>query len=732
MRVQHQCLLAVVWGFATGGALAADGAANVGGAGVTGASSSAGSSTSGSSASADTGSLDEVVVTARRREESLQNVPIAVTALSAQMLLENQINSVKDIAAYSPGLNINSDSAGRSFVSIRGIGTTLINTVQPGVGIFLDGIYQPDTSYLNSPIVDVERIEVLRGPQGTLFGNNTLGGAINVITRQPTDTFQGFATGAYAGNDNYYSAAVSISGPIIPGILQGRIALADHSQDGFGHNTVAGSYANPLNSKSANTTLRFEPTDSAVFTLNAYYNRIFGGSTAYSQVDGPTDYQNNTDTNLNNTVTLYYKGANLKGVFDVQPLATTITAVVAYDRRDDGSRVDGDYSPIDFLRASGVETLETKTGELRFDTRFTDDLSTLFGVFANRIATDQSQLTTLNTFLPPPYPPSISVPTASTSEANQQALYGTAFWKFLNTWEVTAGLRYDHQVLGASNDTTAGDYRASNWEPRLTIKNNWTPDFMTYASIARGVRGGGQNGPGAPNLIYRGDSVVTTELGTKMTLLDRRLTIDTDIFYNNYVHFIGQNSLAPSTGGVGFVAINLNTGQVHSYGAEFESHFKATDAWRIDGGLTLLHARVTNGLEYQQTTGMALATDRVLFTPDWNYDLDTSYTLPVNGTDSMEFMVGAVGKGSRVGSALSSTVVPVLSAYTLLNASITYHLPRVEVALFATNLTNRQYFESYIDKSSLLAAGLPPTIATSSLGVMGDLRRVGVRGKWSF
>ncbi|MGE6155585.1 TonB-dependent receptor plug domain-containing protein, partial [Klebsiella pneumoniae] len=125
---------------------------------------------------------DDIVVTARRREESLKNVPIAVTAITGDRLKELQVNTVKDIANYTPGLSINSDSVGRAFVTIRGIGTTLIDTVQPGVGIFIDGIYQPNTSYLNSPIVDIARIEVLRGPQGTLFGNNTLGGAINIVT----------------------------------------------------------------------------------------------------------------------------------------------------------------------------------------------------------------------------------------------------------------------------------------------------------------------------------------------------------------------------------------------------------------------------------------------------------------------------------------------------------------------------------------------------------------------
>jgi iron complex outermembrane receptor protein len=234
--------------------------------------------------------LEEVVVTARRREESLRDVPIAVTAISGNQLEQQQINTVKDIAAITPGLAINSDSVGRVFMSIRGVGTTLIDTVQPGVGIFVDGVYEPNTSYLNLPIVDVERIEVLRGPQGTLFGNNTLGGAISVITKQPSDEFEGHVSIAGAGPDDYQTAALSVSGPLIPGLLQGRIAVAYHDQEGFQKNYLAGGYANPLYQRSAHGTLRFEPADFAVFTLNLYYDQVKGGSTPYQDVSGTTDF----------------------------------------------------------------------------------------------------------------------------------------------------------------------------------------------------------------------------------------------------------------------------------------------------------------------------------------------------------------------------------------------------------------------------------------------------------
>ncbi|RZM37006.1 MAG: Plug domain-containing protein, partial [Sphingomonas sp.] len=120
-------------------------------------------------AAPQTGDQD-IVVTARKRAETLLDVPIAATAISGNTLTERGINSVREAAALTPGLNIASDGSGRAFVSIRGVGVTLVQSVQPGVGLFINGIYQPNTSYLNNPLLDVDRIEVLRGPQGTLYG----------------------------------------------------------------------------------------------------------------------------------------------------------------------------------------------------------------------------------------------------------------------------------------------------------------------------------------------------------------------------------------------------------------------------------------------------------------------------------------------------------------------------------------------------------------------------------
>ena len=236
---------------------------------------------------------NDIVVTARKRNETLKDVPVAATAVTGDVIEKRGLASVKDIATLTPGLNINGDGAGRAFVSIRGVGVTLVDSVQPGVGIFLDGIYQPNTSYLNNPLIDVERVEVLRGPQGTLYGKNTLGGAINVITRAPTNDPEIKLIGSYAGPDNSWFASGSVSGALIADKLQVRVGYGHREQEGFIRNTLLGTDANLFNSDTLNATIRARPAGDVLVTVNGYYNWVTAGSTPYAVVAGPTDYNRN-------------------------------------------------------------------------------------------------------------------------------------------------------------------------------------------------------------------------------------------------------------------------------------------------------------------------------------------------------------------------------------------------------------------------------------------------------
>ena len=676
---------------------------------------------------ASVGDSQDIVVTARKREETLRNVPISATAITGDTIEKRGLTSVKDVALLTPGLSINSDGAGRAFVSIRGVGVTLVDTVQPGVGIFLDGIYQPNTSYLNNPLVDVERVEVLRGPQGTLYGKNTLGGAINIITKQPSNELQGSFIASYAGPDHSWFTGGSISGPIIPDKLQVRIAAAHRQQDGFLDNVTIGKPGNPLDTDTLNGTIRALPGGGSVLTVNGYYDWVKGGSVPYAFVSGPTDYNRTVRLNATNYQYFKYRGVNAKFELPVESIASKLTLIGAYDARTVHTPdADGDFTSVDLLRETGIDQLRTHTIEARFDSQLSSTLSSIIGVFYSR---ETRENVTNLTFFPGVLNIHSSAEYAKSS--NTYAGFGTLFWRPSEAWELSAGLRWDEQKQQETGTTTTTPLHLNekNLSPRVALTRHWTSNFMTYASVARGARGGGFNPPVVANqnlLTYHGDNVWTYEAGTKFTTDDHRLSVAADVYYNNYKHYIGLNSIAPAITG-SFTTIDLNTGHVHSYGLEIEASYRPIPQWSLSGGLSLQHARLININDYVAATGRTLASNRLTFQPDWNFNVASDYVAHV-GQGDLDWNVNVVGKGSRIAASLSETNAPVLRSYALLNTSIMYRIHGLEVGPFVDNLLNKNYFDSYIEKTTLILAGLPAT----DVGIPGDKRRYGVRARYKF
>jgi iron complex outermembrane receptor protein len=282
---------------------------------------------------------------------------------------------------------------------------------------------------------------------------------------------------------------------------------------------------------------------------------------------------------------------------------------------------------------------------------------------------------------------------------------------------------------------TGGAINETNLSPRVAVTRHWSPQLMTYASVARGARGGGFNPPAVPaNLrTYKGDSAWTYELGTKYSSVDRRVSLAADVFYNDYSNYIGPNSILRTS--AGFTTIDLNTGHVRSYGVELEGTFRPTSQWTLTGGGSLMHARLTNTDIYTATTGRTLASDRLPFQPDWNFYANSNYVVPLSKGD-LSFDAGVVGKGNRLEATIQQKTpeyqgqppVQPLKAYVLVNAALTYRVGGFEIGGFVKNLFNKKYFESYIERTTLVLAGLP----NSDVGIIGDKRRYGVRTRFRF
>lgn len=713
-------------------------------------------------ATADNAGAQEgvIVVTARKRVEALADVPVAVTAISGDEIERRGLTSVKDVAALTPSLNINSDGAGRAFVSIRGVGTTLIDTIQPGVGIFVDGIYQPNTSYLNNPMTDVERVEVLRGPQGTLYGKNTLGGAISVITRQPTNVLEGKYFGSFAGPDNALTAGASFSGPIIEDKLLARAAFTHQEQDGFIYNTLIGADQNPLNSDSLNGTIVARPSDDVKLTVNGYYTWLTGGGVPYMFVNGPTDYRDEIQLNADNLQRFKYRGINGKLEFGLGS-TTDVTLIGSYDRRGVVTTdADPDFTPLDILRNSATDDLETTAVELRFDSQWSDTVSTLVGFYYSHETRDNDSIVVARANVPPLGNITQVVGTQDNRAGDAYAMFANVFITPGDDLEIALGARLDHEKRTAGGATGTGlllgtfnasqvdmpaltpieelEIKSTKLLPKATITKFWGDDWMTYASIAKGFRGGGFNPPEVPENIrtFKGDSAWTYELGAKYTAPDNNAQLAASVFYNDYKDFIGLNTILGLD--VGFTTIDLNSGDVETYGIELEGMIQPVEGWTLSGGGSLMHARYSNQDIYTEITGRTLASDRLAFQPDWNFSLSSNYVVPV-GDGSLNFFAGLVGKGSRIPASIRQEIdepgfegahpeLRPLKSYVLANAALTYEIGGVEVTGFVNNLFNKEYFESYIERTTLILAGLP----NSDVGIIGDKRRYGIRTRIEF
>jgi iron complex outermembrane recepter protein len=251
---------------------------------------------------------------------------------------------------------------------------------------------------------------------------------------------------------------------------------------------------------------------------------------------------------------------------------------------------------------------------------------------------------------------------------------------------------------------------------------------MLYASAAKGYRGGGFNAASLPPQFstYGGDTVWTNEIGGKASSANGRWLVSSAIYYNDYEDFIGQNALARGPGG-GLVSIDLNLGDVESYGLETEVVASVTDNWKVSGSLTLMRARIADQSGWIAVTGTPLATDRLLFQPDWNASLNSDLTVPV-GAGDINWNIGVMGKGSRPGSSFDPTTPSILESYAVVNTSLSYRRSGFTASVFANNVFDEEYFESFIDGSLLAALGL----LNQDLGILGAPLNVGVRVQYEF
>ncbi len=553
--------------------------------------------------------LAEVVVSAQKREENLQEVPVSVTVLGAEQIHQLQLNSGTDVARQTPNLRVsNLGNEDQPKFSMRGIATPdfNLNTASP-TGVFYDEVYVA-SQFLGGPqIFDLERIEVLRGPQGTLFGKNTTGGAINFITHAPTHESEGYVS-VQAGNNNYFHAQGALNMPLVDDKLATRIAFNSSKSDGWIKNyNPVGQDLSSINNYALRWSFLYEPTENFDATLRLLLSRsnptnigviAYGTTPTNSNAFGVNPRKHPTTGQDFDAWEGYYDRVGGEIVADgeggvltmnQQMGDVTLTSITSFLKGDFKNNVDADGSVASLIHIDFYAETEEVSQDLRLSSQFDGAFNFIAGLYyfhdKTGIKTDYFMFG--NAFNP--------IQTYHQSRTSFAA-YADVTYDFTPTWTAYAGVRWtddqgeinDFKITlpGVVSTAPPNEYEDSAPTGRLGIRHAFSDDVMAYAQYARGYRSSTFNGSAlSPNdfNVAAPEYLDSFELGLKSQLLERRLQVNTSVFYYKYTdqQFVNAITLAQSR--------MVNAGEATLYGVELEVIAQITDGLRATAGLALLH-----------------------------------------------------------------------------------------------------------------------------------------------
>ncbi|MHC4390939.1 MAG: TonB-dependent receptor [Planctomycetota bacterium] len=549
--------------------------------------------------------LDTVTVTARRWEEELDTVPQSLTVLEGDTLERGGVTSLREVAERVPNLHIVEFNARRlSFPFVRGVGS---GQGDPAIVTYVDGVPQLTGSSMNVPLLDLDRIEVLRGSQGTLYGRNALGGVIHVISREPPTEPVAWARatlGDYRLQD--YSASVGGSVPGLP--FGASLAARFHTREGYTENDVTGNDIDDVRSFAGRGQVVWYPTDSASVRAIVFGERARDGGFALSSLDALRERPHRVQYDFEGDTQRDSWGTTVAVNADVTPFALSSTTGVQF--LDAQESADFDFSPLDLVRRTVPEELVQITQEVRAGTAEDSDLSLSKGLdlrwlagalffygtsergFENELRPDG---VTFGQFL------AAGVDRSDTRGRDWGVgAYGQGTLTLWDDLDVTLGLRFDFEekkarvenafdVAGAppgpaSVQRVERDDR--EFSPSLEVAYRWTEDVMTYARVAGGFKAGGFNARTPDgDLKFDPERSWTVEAGTKTSWFDQRLQVNASLFWLSWDDM--QLTLFDPVIG-GFVR---NAGEATSFGLEVEGAAKPAEWIELFSGFGWTIAR---------------------------------------------------------------------------------------------------------------------------------------------
>lgn len=542
--------------------------------------------------------VEEVIVTAQRRAERLQDVPIAITVQSGEQLEKAGVTSLRDLVAVAPGVRI-AGAGANTQPSIRGVQSQQTDPGNdPNVAVYVDGVYQANQIANNVDLPDVQQIEVLKGPQGTLFGRNATGGAIRIFTLDPSFTSTGRISLDY-GRFSDLTAKGYLSGPLAGEKLAGSLSVLREDSDGYHRDIVTGKDdVGGIESTVVRAKLLAKPTESVQLLLTlGYVDRRDGDTTPYGTIDGntiarlfpgaefgdrPYDFTTNREAFLDSTVHL----ASLKADFDFA--AGTLSSVTAYNKTDAYYSQDADASSLDLLYYGLNELQKDISQELIFSSREFGRFSAVAGLFYYHADGRYDPLDVLGSFAGPV---PIHVWSKQTTEA--YAVFGEFNVDLTDRLSLNGGARYSDETrtaygtfqFGAGPEPAMPRLGSKSWDsvtPRISLRYRFLEDDHFYVTYSEGFKSGGFNIAAADPTPFNPEELHAIEIGVK-TAPVRRLSANASAFYYDYsdqqVMTVANN-----------FNITANAASSELYGLDVDLAARVTDRFTLTAGLALLHA----------------------------------------------------------------------------------------------------------------------------------------------
>lgn len=704
--------------------------------------------------------LQEIVVTAQKRAQSAQDVPVAMTVIAADALENVGGSRLQDLTQVSPSLTVTQGGdQNNNSVILRGIGTSAFSIgVEASVLVVIDDVATGLPGQGFNDLQDIERVEVLRGPQSTLFGKAASAGVINVTTKAPTDSFTGSAE-IMATDDNEQRYSAGLSGPLADS-LSFRASAAIGRYEGNIENLVSGKKINGRDSENYRLKLLWEPGESFDATLAGHYSQVDASCCEYvsiaktpgirtlfgvptnTQLEGITPGAGNFTARVSPDPVSDaedYGGSLKVNLYLGDHTLTNITARNHY-LSNDLSDFDGTTGPLlgqpNGLMQFGFFKGETFSNELRLTSPASGDLQYVTGLYYA-----DNSFTRRFTRTGPVQPGDWR----GVSDSKAYAIFGQADYAIAEGTTLIAGLRWGREEIHFTYDrynsnggnppfATSGSADDAVITGKAGIQQDITDDVMTFATYSRGYKGqafdltSSFTTPGNPaRNPVRPETSDSYELGLKGRFLDRRASFSLTGFLTDYNDFQAQSQVA-EFGGSLFLA---NVGKLRTKGVEAEGSWRATQDLTVNGSIAYVDALIRSfpnaecyfgqtaalGCTVRATGGRAqdLAGHRLANAPKWKFNVGADLEVPLGGLPVTGFINANYSWQSKVNFDLKDNPNTVQKAYGITNLSIAFEDKeegRYRLTLFARNLFDQHYFSSMNDLTTGLIANPYPNPAT--------------------